>query len=163
MKQLSKNKTRFNLFDAVVTAALVLVLIAGAFYLFPKHEEKSPATVVMTFSDVRYDIATSLREDDVVYDADGDVALGKIKSVEISPDTLTYRDEETGDDTEVPYPENTVCRVRVVLALDDAVPSEDGANVSSVTLSEEKTASIRTKTFSATGVCESILFDGGSK
>ena len=165
MKPLVKQKTRFNLVDAVVVLLIVAAAIAFLFYAFPQAKSGEKASVTVVCTGVRQEFLSLISKGDVVYDQSGASILGTVASVSKKRDSLSLTDPETDETKTVLYPENTFYELTLVLSATDAVESEQEQTISlgGVSVKAGQPLSIRTARVSLSGVCESYRTEQGGE
>ena len=159
-----KSYGRFNLFDLILLLILLAILVAAFFYFIPQKNASAgmPADCVFTLSGVRSDLLGGLYAGDTLYDASGNVSLGKIQKIDAVPDTLKIAapDNTDGETVNAAYPPNTILSVTLSVKLDHAVPVENGFSVGTLQILNGENVRIRTSGLSAVGVCRGVVFSG---
>lgn len=157
-----RKKYAFNLFDVFILLFAAALCAFAVLYFSPPAKQGAPASITLTLSGVKEELGALLAQGDTVYNGDGTQTLGTIRSLSIETGVLSVTDPQSGKASKVPYPDNTLVDITLLLFAEGAVPDEDGCTIGTVSLAPNETATLRTASFSGTAICQNIIFGGAA-
>ncbi|MBQ2253048.1 MAG: DUF4330 family protein [Clostridia bacterium] len=165
MKPLVKQKTHFNLVDAIIVLLALAAAVAFLFYAFPQTKSGEKASLTVVCTGVRQEFLPLISKGDVVYDQSGASILGTVASVSKKRDSLSLTDPQTDETKTVLYPENTFYELTLVLSATNAVEGDQAQTISlgGVSVKAGQPLSLRTSRVSLSGICESYRMEKGGE
>ncbi|MBQ2730543.1 MAG: DUF4330 family protein [Clostridia bacterium] len=165
MKPLVKQKTHFNLVDAIIVLLALAAAVALLFYAFPQTKSGEKASLTVVCTGVRQEFLPLISKGDVVYDQSGASILGTVASVSKKRDSLSLTDPQTDETKTVLYPENTFYELTLVLSATNAVEGDQAQTISlgGVSVKAGQPLSLRTARVSLSGICESYRMEKGGE